>query len=571
MNGIKDTLQNFFTTQVEDSILKNSNNILNVFDNELTSDKEIVITSSDNSDGGIKYIIDDFKINDLNDKLVILSGNIHISIKNPSYLKFGTFNQTIIVEFENNQWVIKFNQIIPTFEKKTKESFIDYYAHRDGLTGILNREGFEKKATEKLRSYNSAYNTALFMIDLDDFKIINDKLGHQTGDLVLKQVAKTLTDTFRTSDVIGRIGGDEFMVLMTGDFSNHLLSTKANEVLNTITLTLEDGKEILVSVSVGVAYGKSYMTFERLYRTADVALYSAKNAGKNRYRLINIDTNMGYTSICSQPSIITLQDLLDNEETTSLTPYEALIQNIPGGVLVLSFTDTVKLTYANDWIFSYTGYSKSELEDLQSSDVFALVHPEDRSTIEDAIEKIRKGVDKIHVIYRIRKKDHTYGYVQVDASMTERTKNEIVFHGIEIDVDEMFELKHAVEEAHTKLKKLFNAIPGGVMIITIDQENVHLDYCNHWISRFLGYDSEEAKKFEVEDPFLLVHPDELKDIESAIRKMRDGEDFVNIVYRLKGKDNVYRHIRLVSSIVERNNDKAIYYGIATDVEEMNIT
>ncbi len=446
---------------------------------------------------------------------------------------------------------------------------------RDALTGVLNRESFENRAAEMLQDYDPQNNTALFMIDLDDFKQINDRLGHQMGDTVLRQVACVLQKTFRDTDAVGRIGGDEFMVMLTGAFSFAFLKKKADLLLDSMKLQMGGSKQIPVSVSIGIAYGRGRTTFEKLYRIADIALYTSKRAGKCRYHLINADTNAEQSYSVAGTNLLSLQTLLDftdaKEVVQNRTPYEALIDNIPGSVLVITLGEHVKLIHCNDWTSRFTGYTQEEIDELQKEDALTMAHPDDLPHIQAVIQKIRDGHETTaHVVYRLRRKDGTYAHMQIDATMTERTKNEIIFYGIETSVEEVVQLKQQVEAAHNQLETMLNAIPSGVIVITLGNEDADtkIVHCNNWVSRFLGYSVEEVSRIETHNPLALVHPEDIAIITKAMEEMRAGATSINPIYRLLGKDGTYRHVRNNASLAECLPDKRIYYSVVTDVGEM---
>lgn len=153
-------------------------------------------------------------------------------------------------------------------------------AQLDSLTGIVNRRGFEKAVREALHTPPRAFVIAL--IDLDDFKAVNDTGGHEAGDLALKSVARAITDAVRKHDVVARIGGDEFAVLATGttlhDAEGRLRSIVAG--LGRLTTGLEQSASL--SASCGLAECTAGETLESLMRRADQALYEAKRQGRGR-------------------------------------------------------------------------------------------------------------------------------------------------------------------------------------------------------------------------------------------------------------------------------------------------
>ncbi len=154
----------------------------------------------------------------------------------------------------------------------------------DLLTGCYNKISAENIASEKLLKLNEGVH-ALFIIDVDNFKAINDNLGHFFGDQVLKEVSADLKSFFRTHDVIARIGGDEFVVFMENVPSKKVLEAKANSILEAFSKTyVDDYAEYSISGSIGIAlYPDAGMKYEDLYKAADKALYKSKQQGKNCY------------------------------------------------------------------------------------------------------------------------------------------------------------------------------------------------------------------------------------------------------------------------------------------------
>ena len=162
-------------------------------------------------------------------------------------------------------------------------------AERDQLTVIYNRATCQLMIRKTITASNPTHDIhALLMIDMDNFKAINDNFGHMEGDAALCRIADGLTSIFRTRDIVGRLGGDEFFVFMA-----HCTDQKAplskmeqiGEVFSTIYRLNET--TFRASASVGIAmFPKHGLTFEQLYKSADEALYEAKRRGKNGYALL---------------------------------------------------------------------------------------------------------------------------------------------------------------------------------------------------------------------------------------------------------------------------------------------
>lgn len=161
-------------------------------------------------------------------------------------------------------------------------------ASHDALTGILNRRGAEEKINMYLEK--GIYTAALFIIDLDNFKTVNDEMGHPEGDKLLYETANILKHEFRSDDVVSRLGGDEFMVFAFELSDYEMIKSRAERICNLLEKTLyaPNGKKIVVSASIGIAlYPNNGTNYSTLYANADSALYESKRTGKNKYSLIN--------------------------------------------------------------------------------------------------------------------------------------------------------------------------------------------------------------------------------------------------------------------------------------------
>jgi len=160
-----------------------------------------------------------------------------------------------------------------------------YLAFHDSLTGLKNRAAFEDEIKRRLS--NKHKNLALMMIDLDDFKSVNDILGHREGDRVLKFVGKTIQDIATQKNVASRIGGDEFVVVFSGVQKEDIQSIAKMmiEKINTEFLRLKDTSNIDVSISIGIAFSIVGDEINTLYDRADSALYESKKNGKNQFTI----------------------------------------------------------------------------------------------------------------------------------------------------------------------------------------------------------------------------------------------------------------------------------------------
>ncbi|RYE07004.1 MAG: diguanylate cyclase [Hyphomicrobiales bacterium] len=165
-------------------------------------------------------------------------------------------------------------------EERTAE--LQALAYRDQLTGIGNRRGFSARFAEIQAAASKEARLALLLIDVDNFKEINDGFGHQAGDEVVTELARRIAAVLRTSDACGRWGGDEFIVLFS-DLGTRSLKFIAEAMRRGLSnpVALKDGRSVPVTVSIGACLVEPNETVEQVADMADAALYAAKETGRN--------------------------------------------------------------------------------------------------------------------------------------------------------------------------------------------------------------------------------------------------------------------------------------------------
>ena len=158
-------------------------------------------------------------------------------------------------------------------------------AQRDGTTGLMNKDTGRLSIDKALQDMPSDQVDAVLFVDLDNFKTINDSLGHMEGDAILRRTAECLTSLFRQDDIIARFGGDEFIVYMHNAQSVDALIKKADTLTETMNqLQIKNGEFVRCSVGMTIAHPKE--AFTEVFERIDAALYLAKTAGKNRHHLL---------------------------------------------------------------------------------------------------------------------------------------------------------------------------------------------------------------------------------------------------------------------------------------------
>lgn len=169
-------------------------------------------------------------------------------------------------------------------ERKRRESRMLESAQTDGLTGLYNKTCTEDMIRRFLEEHPVEQH-AFLLVDIDNFKAVNDNLGHLFGDAVLADISARLKNLFRASDILGRIGGDEFVVFLKNVGDGYALTGKVDELCDAFRRSYAAGpQDYAISCSVGVALApRDGIRYTELYRKADDALYMAKSGGKNRY------------------------------------------------------------------------------------------------------------------------------------------------------------------------------------------------------------------------------------------------------------------------------------------------
>ncbi len=180
-------------------------------------------------------------------------------------------------------------EIFGTMENIQWKKSLERKASHDLMTQVLNKVSFEEKVSALFDASTNSSKHALVFIDLDDFKGVNDSLGHAFGDFLLISVGKRLQRVVRESDLIGRVGGDEFVLLLRDIGTTNSALVRANIMLETLRREFcNEGKSKSIKASLGVAiYPEHGQTYKELIHKSDIALYSSKGNGKNLVTLYN--------------------------------------------------------------------------------------------------------------------------------------------------------------------------------------------------------------------------------------------------------------------------------------------
>ncbi len=208
-------------------------------------------------------------------------------------------------------------------EKKKIEELVWQQAYFDTLTGLPNRRMLYDRLDQEIKkAHRLGTKLALLFIDLDRFKEVNDSLGHEMGDILLKETASRIKSCVRDTDTVGRLGGDEFLVILTELVDVNSVGRVANTILNKLELKFELGSEIgYVSSSIGITiYPDDAMNVSNLLKNADQAMYAAKRQGRGRFNY--------YTASMQEASAVRLQLINDLHAAVRDNEFEVYYQPI---------------------------------------------------------------------------------------------------------------------------------------------------------------------------------------------------------------------------------------------------
>ncbi len=173
-----------------------------------------------------------------------------------------------------------------TTERELEEQ-LRHQAFHDPLTGLANRARFMDRLDHALARIRSSESVAFVLfLDLDNFKTINDTMGHAAGDRTICEVGQRISSCLRSGDTAARLGGDEFAVLLEDAADIDAAARTAHRLIEVVRAPIEsDGREIVISASIGIAVGDASAIADDVVRNADIAMYVAKNRGKGRYEV----------------------------------------------------------------------------------------------------------------------------------------------------------------------------------------------------------------------------------------------------------------------------------------------
>lgn len=282
---------------------------------------------------------------------------------------------------------------------RNKNVYLQTKAETDDLTGLYSLKATRNYINQILENDENGEEGklhALYMIDIDDFKEVNDNFGHYEGDRTIEMVAHEIKRLFRASDIVGRIGGDEFVVFLKNAGDMNFVKQKAEDLCKSLQFLRLGEKSIAITCSIGVTVcsqaDSDSKDYDALYREADAAMYKSKSLGKNRYEVFDDipETDVGEVPLRKEPG----EDI--NKINIQLT---ALLECMDSGVLLFEMGDEIRCVYVSPSYCKMCGKTEEELCGPDNG-MLQTMPPDDRQKVEEALREGAETGEIVDVIYR---------------------------------------------------------------------------------------------------------------------------------------------------------------------------
>lgn len=406
---------------------------------------------------------------------------------------------------------------------------------QDFLTTLLNREATERKIREALATMEEKDTAAIFMIDLDNFKQVNDIEGHQAGDEILKKCGTTIANLFRHDDIVGRFGGDEFMVLIPRGVTLTQVESKGRNLMEALQFFIG---ELVVTASVGIVFFQGSIDGDLLYSHVDTVLYRAKTEGKSRYCILNLEKDK---EILSQ-----------KVERSAFVQFKVLLENMDGGIVLADVGKEVKITYLSRRFFK--ALKEKENESSCAQDLLAsLIHPADLSEVIKTMKNA--AVNNVaDCTFRMCAEEERWFHLRA-ARLSQTQEKEVSVIGIVTDVTEMKKTEENLriaKERYRLANELSNSLIWEVDIPT------HTLYQSIETSHALGHDKDTYAN--VPDGLLdvgVIHPDSVDDFRRMYQDLYAGKDGKEYIILSKNDTGSYVWLKSSFRILRDENGKPV--------------
>lgn len=423
----------------------------------------------------------------------------------------------------------------------------------DPLTGLLNHKATIIGIKELLKGTTNEITSALFMIDVDNFKEVNDTLGHKVGDDVLVRISEIIKAEFCKDDVVGRIGGDEYLVLMSNISSTEEAEKRAADLVSSLQMNCNIGDEqVTLSSSVGVAIHNERESYDSLYLRADKALYRAKNAGRNRYNISYKDEEKD-EKIC-------VSKAKDEKEQEGLTTIQlqTLLEDIDGGVILFDVSDDIKLRYISPSFYKITGLTAEDVKN--DGRIFLDMIPKKyRDELELRLYEAAENNTSVDFSYPVKdiSGKAAWRHLRAVTAKHDNDKNHIMI-GMITDITEIKQNSDLLEGIISNTPIGIGVFDGSVGFKPVFVNKIFL----HMIKR----SREEFFKMSGDNALRLIAEEDSKKIEPLLRRLKNGDKPQTCIYHAVSKKDENARIMSAQGVnISREGEGSRYLVLVKDI------
>lgn len=432
----------------------------------------------------------------------VLLAEYRFLCKNGEY-KWVVLSSRMMEEEGKEPYILSFYHDISV--RKEKQIYVQEQILKDPLTGLYNKKAAESMIEEYLK--NSSHEAALFVVDIDNFKGVNDNFGHIYGDSVLLDMARHLKSVTRSTDIVGRVGGDEFIAFFTHIKGKAGIIRKAKEIGKMFYRSFEETDvHYEISGSIGVSFypqdGSNYL---ELFEKADVAAYFSKDNGKNQYTVYQ--ENMVHRSLKTT----------EEEQDNQLALYRKASR---GGTFQIRMDEDFTLLYGNDIFYQILGYTKEAMKEKLENKGKRNIHPGDTERVVQMIqEAIRKGQHALEWEMRIVGEKGNVCWIWVNGALEYRATG-CVMSGFILDTTERHELLSQISRSEERYRIALQQTHMNVWEYDIPKKRLILTESARELHGF-GEIVEQVPDYLIDTGH--IHPDSIEDFKELYRKINAGE------------------------------------------------
>lgn len=346
---------------------------------------------------------------------------------------------------------------------------------KDPLTNLLNRATFIESFNSLLKTQIEGTQAALIIVDIDNFKHVNDTFGHVVGDRLLIEFSNTLRGAIRSDDLLGRLGGDEFTLCFKNITDSNGIQKRAATICQCVRDKLASYG---ISASLGIALFPAHGDcFKSLYACADLALYAAKRQGRNCFVLYHAGLSQNNVAPCAPASVLPIESILQHTKFHEIVEQNKLLlqrQEEDDRYRIIMETMriiTFEWNFEAGRFFSSDGFSEYTI----SSEVYSIlfkytcsytcIHPDDKQIFyTDFLKKLKDNADIAETIVRLSKKDGTYQLCRIAIILLRKPTGKLCRAIGTINAVDM-----AAEEARFRLEALMKYLDAGVILLELGE------------------------------------------------------------------------------------------------------